>query len=75
MQVEGSEGDRCVFAITFQGTQICLGRTWEEVVATVDSVQFDAKVAASLKLCLYERLKERLKIHPHQEKKLLDEYA
>lgn len=72
MQGEAADNDKVLFAITYQGTQICLGRTWEEIIATVDSVQFDRKIAASLKLNLYEKLKDRLKINSHQEKKIFD---
>lgn len=72
MQGEAAENDKVIFAITYQGAQISLGRTWEEIVATVDKVPFDRKFAASLKLNLYEKLKDRLKINPHQEKKIFD---
>jgi hypothetical protein len=63
MQGEAMD-DRPLFAITFRGAQICLGRTWEEIMATIETAQFDPKITASLKLCLYERLKERLRIQP-----------
>lgn len=72
MQGEAADNDKVLFAITYQGTQISLGRTWEEIIATVDTFQFDRKIAASLKLNLYEKLKDRLKINPHQEKKIFD---
>lgn len=35
MQSEANDNDRPIFAITFQGTQVPLGRTWEEIAKTI----------------------------------------
>lgn len=66
---------RQVYAIDYQGARIELGPTWPEVSAAVDQALPSPKLAAALKLCLFERLKDRLKLGPVELEGVLAEYA
>jgi hypothetical protein len=63
------------YGIEYGGFTIRLGGTWPDICQSINEQIPDKKIAASLKLVLYEKLKESLGLRPDDREPLMQEYA
>ena len=46
------------YGIEYMGETLRLGNNWQDIVQNIDEKVGDRRVAASLKVCLFEKLRE-----------------
>lgn len=63
------------YCVEYKGQPLRLGNKWADICRNIELQVSEPRVAASLKMCLFDKLKKELHLSPTELEQVLQAYA